>query len=94
LGRRLAQVKVMAVLAVTFQKFSIAFALDKWATDNEVAKMSDDQRKKLYRKAQKRARKTIRSATTQITLKLHGNPEFIPVRLVKKCKERFVNIVE
>jgi hypothetical protein len=56
--------------------------------------MSNEGREKLYKKAQDKARKTIRTATTQITLKLHEEPGFIPVRVVKKGEERFVNIVE
>jgi cytochrome P450 len=94
LGRRLAQVKVVAVLAVIFQKYSIELAVDEWATDEEVAKMSDEERKKLYKLAQDKARSTIRSATTQITLGLHDYPGFIPVRVVRKGDERFVDIVE
>ena len=92
LGRRLAQVKVMAVLATIFQKYSVELAVDEWASDEEVAKMSVEERKKLYKRAQDKARETIRGASTVITLKLH--PGFIPVRVVKKGEERFVNIVD
>lgn len=92
LGRRLAQVKIMGVLAVIFQRYSIELAVDEWATDDEVLRMSLEEKKELYSKAQRKARETIRGATTLITLKLH--PGFIPVRLVKKGEERFVNIVD
>ncbi|QSZ36489.1 hypothetical protein DSL72_006369 [Monilinia vaccinii-corymbosi] len=92
LGRRLAQVKIMGVLAVIFQKYSIELAVDEWATDEEVSRMSVEEKKELYSKAQKKARETIRGATSLITLKLH--PGFIPVRLVKKGEERFVNIID
>lgn len=51
LRRRLAQVKVVAVLAVVFQKYSIELAVDEWATDDEVAKMPDEEKRKLYRQA-------------------------------------------
>lgn len=94
LGRRLAQVKVVAVFAVVFQKYSIELAVDEWATDDEVEKMSSEERRRLYKLAQDKARKTISSATTQITLKLHEDPGFIPIRIVCKGEERFVNIVE
>lgn len=92
LGRRLAQVKVMGVLATVFQKYSIELAVDEWATDAEVAKMTDKEKRAVYKKAQDKARKTIRGATTIITLKLH--PGFIPVRVVKKGEERFLNVVD
>jgi len=93
-GRRLAQIKVVAVLSVIFQSYSLELAVDEWATDDEVAKMGNMQRKKLYKVAQEKARKTIRSATTQITLGLHEGAGFIPVRLVPKGEERFLSIVE
>ncbi|KAB8294857.1 hypothetical protein EYC80_006818 [Monilinia laxa] len=92
IGRRLAQVKIMGVLAVIFQKYSIELAVDEWATDEDVSRMSVEEKRELYSKAQRKARETIRGATTLVTLKLH--PGFIPVRLVKKGEERFVNIID
>ena len=92
LGRRLAQVEIMAVLAVIFQNHSIELAVDEWASDSEVARMTTDEKRKLYKKAQDKARKTMRGATTLITLKLH--PGFIPVRIVKKGEEIFLYIIE
>jgi cytochrome P450 len=94
LGRRLAQVKIMGVLAVIFQKYSIELAVDEWATDDEVMKMTNDEKKAVYKKAQEKARKTLRGATTILTLKLHGQPGFVPVRAVRKGEERFANIVD
>ena len=84
----------MGVLSVIFQKYSIELAVDEWATDEEVAKMTDAEKKQVYSKAQDKARKMIRTATTLITLKLHEAPGYIPVRVVKKGEERFINIVE
>jgi cytochrome P450 len=94
LGRRLAQVKIMGVLAVIFQKYSIELAVDEWASDDEVMKMTNDEKKVVYKKAQDKARKTLRGATTILTLKLHGQPGFVPVRVVRKGEERFANIVD
>ncbi|EKD16552.1 cytochrome P450 [Drepanopeziza brunnea f. sp. 'multigermtubi' MB_m1] len=94
LGRRLAQVKVLSVLSVIFQKYSIELAVDEWATDEEVAKMTPEEKKAVYKKAQEKARQTIRRSTSLITLKLHEDPAYIPVRLVKKGDERFINIVD
>jgi hypothetical protein len=82
----------MAVLAVIFQSYSIELAVDEWASDEEVKNMSDGKKREVYRKAQEKARKTIRGATTMITLKLH--PGFIPVRLVRKGEERFIHLVD
>ncbi|RFU25289.1 hypothetical protein B7463_g11045, partial [Scytalidium lignicola] len=78
LGRRLAQVEVMAIFAVIFQKYSVELAVDEWATDEEVAKMSVEQKKEVYKKAQLKARETLKSASTVITLKLQEG--FIPMR--------------
>ncbi|KAL2073765.1 hypothetical protein VTL71DRAFT_11091 [Oculimacula yallundae] len=94
LGRRLAQVKVIGVLSTIFQNYSIELAVDEWATDDEVAKMTSEERKAVYKKAQDKARRSIRKASTVITLKLHDAPGFIPVRVVRKGEERFVNIIE
>lgn len=94
LGRRLAQVEIMAVLAVIFQTYSIELAVDEWATDDEVARMNADERRALYQKAQEKARATLRSATTILTLKLHEAPSFIPVRVVKRGEERFLSVVD
>ena len=54
--------------------------------DDEVAKISIEEKKTLYEKAQNKARQTIRGASSRLTLKLH--PGFIPVRVVKKGDER------
>jgi len=94
LGRRLAQVEVVAVLSVIFQKYSIELAVDRWATDEEVEKMSKQEKIELYKKARQRAEETIRAASTRITLKLHEGETFIPVRVVRKGEERFLNLFE
>lgn len=94
LGRRLAQVKVVAVLAVIFQNHSIELAVDEWATDKEVEKMGKQERIELYKRTRQKAEKTLRSATSRITLKLHEGETYIPVRIVRKGEERFLNLIE
>jgi hypothetical protein len=66
----------MAVLSVIFQNYSVELAVDEWATDGEVTKMSIEEKKTLYQKAQDKARQTIRGASSRLTKKLH--PGFIP----------------
>jgi hypothetical protein len=57
--------------------------------------MSQDEKRAIYKKAQQAARDIIRTATTRITLKLHApGPTFIPVKVVRKGEERFVNFIE
>jgi len=79
-------------LAVIFQKYSVELAVDEWATDEEVTKMTDDQKKELYKKAQLKARETLATASTVITLKLQKG--FVPLRFVRKGEERFINLID
>lgn len=95
LGRRLAQVEVVAVLATIFQKYSVELAVDRWASDDEVVKMSDAQKREVYTIALTEARRVLsQECSTRITLKLHGDPDHIPVRIVKKGEERFIGLME
>ncbi|OBT72006.1 hypothetical protein VF21_08581 [Pseudogymnoascus sp. 05NY08] len=94
LGRRLAQVELIAVLAVIFQKYSIELAVDEWASDEEVAKMSVPEKLEVYAKATKKAREVIRTASSMITLKLNFGQTYIPARLVEKGEERFIRYIE
>lgn len=90
LGRRIAQVEMIAALAVVFQKYSIELAVDEWASDAEVEAMDREQRREVYKKAQDKSRATIKQATLVLTLKLHGN-KFIPIRIVPRGQERFAD---
>lgn len=90
LGRRIAQVETVAALSAVFQKHSIELAVDEWANDEDVEKMSQAQKKELYQKAQDKARAIIEGASSLITLKLR-NDAFVPIRVVPRGQERFVN---
>lgn len=92
LGRRIAQVEMVAAMAVLFQRYSVELAVDEWASDEEVDKMSADERRKLYEKARSRSRETVRKATSLLTLKLHGSLK-VPIRLVKRDEEKFLGLV-
>ncbi|KAI1331422.1 cytochrome P450 [Xylariaceae sp. FL0255] len=93
LGRRMAIVEVLAAFAVIFQKYSIENDVSDWASDEEVARMTDEEKSELYAKAVKRSRDVMGTAETRITLKLY-NGSFVPLRLVKRGEERFVNCVD
>ncbi|OTB07102.1 hypothetical protein M426DRAFT_54298 [Hypoxylon sp. CI-4A] len=93
LGRRMAIVELVSTLAVIFQKYSIELAVDEWASDEKVAGMSQDEKAKLYKTAQRNSRDAVKGATSMITLKLHGS-KHVPVRLVRRGDERFVNWVD
>lgn len=93
LGRRIAQVEMVAALAVLFQKYSVELAVDEWASDEAVESMDTEEKSKLYEQARQKSRETIRMASSLLTLKLHGQLK-VPVRLVTRGEERFVKSFE
>lgn len=93
LGRRIAQVEMVAALAVLFQRYSVELAVDEWASDEEVEKMGGEQRRALYERARVKSRETVRMASSLLTLKLHGDLK-VNVRLVRRGEEKFMGLVE
>ena len=61
LGRRFAQVEVLAVLAVIFTQYSVELAVDDFATDQEVAAMNNDRKREVWGQAAARAEELMRS---------------------------------
>ncbi len=61
LGRRFAQVEILAVLAVIFSQYSVELAVDDYATDEEVERMDDRQKREVWGKAAARARDLMRT---------------------------------
>lgn len=73
LGRRFAQVEVLAVLAIIFQKYSVELAVDKYATDEELDKMDVNQKAEIWQKAAEDARELLLNGMGQIiTLQIRG----------------------
>ncbi|KAH6899656.1 cytochrome P450 [Thelonectria olida] len=89
LGRRIAQVEIIAALAVLFRSHSLELAVDEWATDDEVAEMNRERKTEVYKVAQTTTREKLMRAVSVLTLKLDG--EHASVRLVKRGEERFVD---
>jgi cytochrome P450 len=89
-GRRFAEVEVIAVLSLVFKQYSVELDLRAWATDEELDKMSKQQKIEIYEKAQKRARELIRGSIHTFTLQMEGDP--VPVRFVKRGRERFADL--
>lgn len=95
LGRRLGQVEMVTVMSVVFQGFSVELAVDEWASDEEVGRMTEEERREVYTMAMEKARRTVRSASAMLTLKLHGErgaDKFVPVRMVRRGEERFLGL--
>ncbi|KJK77052.1 hypothetical protein H634G_07628 [Metarhizium anisopliae BRIP 53293] len=89
IGRRVAQVEIMTFLAVLFQRYSVELAPDQWASEGEVQRMGREARADVYRTAQAFSRKTLAEAESVITLGLQGKT--VPMRLVKRGEEKFIN---
>lgn len=88
LGRRFGQIEILAVLAVIFSRHSVELAVDDFATDEEIDRMSMAERKEVWNKAARRATGLMNNSLTQIiTLKMSGHE--VPMRFVKKGEERF-----
>jgi cytochrome P450 len=91
IGRRFAQVEILAVLAVIFSQYSVELAVDDFASDEEIEKMpkGGKDRQKIYKKACDRANYFLEEKVASIvTLQLRGVS--IPIRMVRKGEERFV----
>ncbi|CAN9187690.1 unnamed protein product [Alternaria alternata] len=90
IGRRFAQVEILAVLAAIFSQYSVELAVDDFASDEEVERMpkGGKERRELYRKAEDRAQDFLKNKVASIvTLQLRGVS--IPIRLMKRGEERF-----
>lgn len=88
LGRRFAQVEVLAVLAVIFSRYSVELAVDEYATDAEIEKMSLEERKTVWSKAKARTQDLMLNGMGSL-LTLQMREGAVPLRFVAKGKERF-----
>jgi cytochrome P450 len=89
-GRRFAEVEATVVLSLVFKLYSVELGVSAWASDAEVEKMSPEKKRDVYGKAQKRARDLIRGSISTFSLKMEGDP--VPVRFVRRGKERFARL--
>ena len=88
LGRRFAQVEVLACLAVIFHKYSVELAVDKYATDEEVERMSKEERKQVWEKAADDCRDLMLNGCGVIfTLQMRKGA--VSVRFMPRGSERF-----
>lgn len=88
IGRRFAQVEVLAVLAVIFSQYSVELAVDGFASDEEIEAMSTKEREKIWIKAKKVTESALKDKMGSIlSLKLRGAK--VPLRFVKRGTERF-----
>ncbi|KAI9812245.1 MAG: hypothetical protein M1832_000477 [Thelocarpon impressellum] len=88
-GRRFALAEVTAVLATIFQRYTVELAVDEWASDAEVAQMTNGEKAALHAKAVDKAYWQVDTGLEAIlTMKFKPGRQ-IPVRFVRRGKERF-----
>jgi cytochrome P450 len=87
IGKRFAQVEVLAVLAVIFNEWSVELALDDFASEEELAKMNESEKKQVWEKARDRAMWVFREKMqSRITLKMQSEIH-TPLRFVRRGRE-------
>ncbi|KAK6601301.1 cytochrome p450 3a21 [Botrytis cinerea] len=88
-GKKFAQVEMIAVLTVIFQKYSVELDVSRWASDEEVQSMNDEERREVYGKAIRETKEVLgRCNQAQIVLKM-AKGDKVPLRFVERGKERF-----
>jgi cytochrome P450 len=93
LGRRFAQVEVLATLAVILQNYSVELAVDKYASDAEVVAMDRDARIEVWQQAARRARDLLANGLSVI-ISLQMRAGHVPLRFVPRGKEKFPDDVD
>lgn len=88
LGRRFAQVEVLAALAVILQNHSVELAVDQWASDEEVISMDEDARADVWQKAAEHARDLMLNGLSVI-ISLQMRSGHVAMRFVPRGTERF-----
>ncbi|EXJ94703.1 hypothetical protein A1O1_03100 [Capronia coronata CBS 617.96] len=93
LGRRFAQVEVLATLAVILQTYSVELAVDQWASDEEVIAMDEDARVEVWQKAAEHARDLMLNGLGVI-ISLQMRNGHVSMRFVPRGQEKFPDDVD
>ncbi|KAG4416010.1 hypothetical protein IFR04_010835 [Cadophora malorum] len=92
LGRRFAQIEILAALAVIFTQYSVELAVDAYASDEEVQAMSKEAKHGVWDKAAEKARESWQGKLKcAITVQLSEEGR-VPLRFVRKGDERFFDV--
>ena len=87
-GRRFAQVEVLAVLALIFSQYSVELAVDAYASDEQIEMMDEQAKFEVWGKARDEVnRKMNEEMGMLLTLQLRKSP--VGLRFVQRGKERF-----
>jgi cytochrome P450 len=88
LGRRFAQIEILAALAVIFTKYSVELAVDDWANEEQISQMDEKSKKEVWEKAKNEAQRKMRDEMgTIVTIQLRGKP--VRVRICERGSELF-----
>jgi hypothetical protein len=88
LGRRFAQVEILAVLAVIFKHYSVELDLGEWMSDEEIEKASEAEVREAWHRADTKARWLLKHGMmTIITIQMRKGK--VPMRFIKRGNERF-----
>ncbi|KOS20350.1 Cytochrome P450 97B2 [Escovopsis weberi] len=109
LGRRVAQVELVAALAVIFREYSVELAVDDCMGEGEgegggmtdkdkemeeaLEGMSRGARRALYGMARERAERVLQSLRFILAVRLPEG-KFVPMRLVRRGEEKFVSWID
>jgi len=92
LGRRFAQVEILAVLAVIFKTWSVELDVSEYLSDADFARATADEKRAAWRKADARARGLLKDGMmTIITHQMRSGK--VPFRFVRRGEERFAGLV-
>lgn len=88
LGRRFAQVEILATLAVVYQSHSVELCVDEYASESEIEAMSVGERKEAWTKAKVETERKLREEMgTIFTLQFRGKG--VKVRFCERGSEKF-----
>ncbi|CAK4032165.1 hypothetical protein DOTSEDRAFT_73141 [Lecanosticta acicola] len=88
LGRRFAQVEILAVLAVMFKEYSVELDVSEYLSDEALARATEAEKRRAWAKADARARALLKDGMmTIITIQMRTGK--VPFRFVRRGKERF-----
>jgi cytochrome P450 len=92
IGRRFAQVEILAVLATIFKTWSVELDVSMFLKDGETEEnLSDARKKEVWTLADERARELMRTGMgTIVTIQLRKGK--VPMRFVRRGRERFAGV--
>ncbi|KAG9559959.1 putative P450 monooxygenase, partial [Aureobasidium melanogenum] len=88
LGRRFAQIEVLAVLAAVFREYSVELDLDEYASEEEIAAMDETTKRQTWDKAKNTAEDLLKHGMmTIITIQMRAGK--VPIKFIKRGSEKY-----